>query len=347
VREGEEVHEIKIGKGLGDVSESTLRFCKQVGVEAVSMPTRWSEQTGKAPGTRLLVPKTQTGPSGRQPDPWDRSELLRIRERIESFDLIPEVAGLPLSGNILLGREGRDQDIENVITCIEIAGEIGLKVLTYNFTALRASKGYAARIGGGRGGSDLRDFDNDRIADLPPLENVGSHSVQEIWERIEWFLKAVVPVAESAGIRLAVHPNDPPVPEYRGVAQPLSDLDGLKRLIETVDSPSNSLFFDTGVTTEIGEDAAEAIRYFGGRGRIAHVHFRNARVEIPRYKYVETFLDEGDCNMHECMNAFKEVGYTGLLDPDHTPGITEDTPDTRIGWAFAIGQIISLRNSVY
>ena len=121
---------------------------------------------------------------------------------------------------------------------------------------------------------------------------------------------------------------------------------GLKRLIETVASPSNSLFFDTGVTTELGEDAAEAIRYFGGRGRIAHVHFRKVRVEIPRYKYVETFLDEGDCNMYDCMNAFMEVGYTGLLDPDHTPGITVDTPDTRIGWAFAIGQILSLRNSV-
>jgi D-mannonate dehydratase len=138
---------------MGDVSESTLRFCKQVGVEAVSMPTRWSEQTGRAPGTRLLVPTAQTGPPGGQPNPWDKLELERIKERIESFGLIPTVAGLPLSGNILLGREGRDQDIENVITCIEIAGEIGLQVLTYNFTVLRASEGYAARIGGGRGRS--------------------------------------------------------------------------------------------------------------------------------------------------------------------------------------------------
>ena len=337
---------IRIGKGLGDVSESTLRFCKQIGVEAVSMPTRWSEETGKAPGTRLLVPKTQTGPSGNQPDPWDRDELLRIRERIESFGLAPTVAGLPLSGNILLGREGRDQDLEKVIACVEIAGEVELEVLTYNFAALRASEGYAARFGGGRGGSDLRDFDNDRIAELPPLESVGCHTDEELWERIEWLLKAVVPAAESAGIRLAVHPNDPPVPDYRGVAQPLSTLDGLRRLIELVDSPANSLFFDTGVTTEIGEDAAEAIRYFGSRNRIAHVHFRNVRVETPRYKYVETFLDEGDCDVHDCIKAFSEVGYTGQLDPDHTPGITDDTHDTRVGWAFAVGQLVSLRNSV-
>jgi mannonate dehydratase len=310
------------------------------------MPTKWSKQTGKAPGTRLLVPKTQTGPSGKQPDPWDRSELIRIRERIESFGLIPSVAGLPLSGNILLGKEGRDQDLEKVIACIEIAGEIGLEVLTYNFTALRASEGYAARVAGGRGGSDLRDFDNDRITKLPPLDSVGRHTEEQLWKRIEWFLKTVVPVAESAGIRLAVHPNDPPVPEYRGVAQPLSTLDGLKRLIEIVDSPSNSLFFDTGVTTEIGQDAAEAIRFFGSRNRIAHVHFRNVRVETPRYKYVETFLDEGDCDIQACMKAFKEVEYSGLLDPDHTPGITDDTPDTRIGWAFTVGQLVSLRNSV-
>jgi mannonate dehydratase len=100
------------------------------------------------------------------------------------------------------------------------------------------------------------------------------------------------------------------------------------------------------VTTELGEDVVEAIRYFGERDRIGTVHFRNVRVEVPRYKYVETFQDEGDCDMFACMKAFHEVGYKGMLDPDHTPGITGETPDTRIGWAFAIGQMIAMRNAV-
>ncbi len=83
-----------------------------------------------------------------------------------------------------------------------------------------------------------------------------------------------------------------------------------------------------------------------GRDRIGTVHFRNVRVEAPQYKYVETFIDEGECDMLACMRAFKEVGYTGMLDPDHTPGVSGDTADTRVGWAFAIGQMIAMRHAV-
>jgi mannonate dehydratase len=164
-----------------------------------------------------------------------------------------------------------------------------------------------------------------------------------MWARIEDFLQAVVPVAEAVDVRLAVHPNDPPIPSYRGVAQPLGDLAGLKRLVDLVDSPANCIFFDTGVTTEMGEDAVAAIYYFGQRDRIGAVHFRNVRVETPRYQYLETFQDEGDCDMAACMAAFHAVGYRGLIEPDHTPGIDGDSADTRIGWAFAVGQMVALR----
>jgi mannonate dehydratase len=201
-------------------------------------------------------------------------------------------------------------------------------------------------MGRGRGGAHLRDFDFERIKGLPPLESVGQHTLAEMWDRLAYFLQAVIPTAEAAGVRMACHPNDPPVPDYRGVAQPLSDLASWKRLIDLVDSPANSLYFDTGVTTELGEDAVAAIHYFGERDRIGTVHFRNVRVELPRYKYVETFHDEGDCDMAACMRAFHEVGYTGLIDPDHTPGISADTPGAQVGWAFAIGQIIALRAAV-
>lgn len=337
---------IRIGKELGDISDETLRFYKQIGVEEVGMPTRYITQTGAAPTTRPLVPAADTGTRGSQAAVWDEAELVRIKERIESFALKPSMTYLGLSWNILLGRHGRDDDLEKVKASIEIAGRVGLRVLAYVFSALRASEGYGARYGEGRGGADYRDFDYDRIKDLPPLESVGRHSLEEMWERLTYFLEEVIPVAESAGVRLAAHPNDPPVPEYRGVAQPLGDLEGMKRLIRVVDSPSNCIYLDTGVTTEMGEDAVETIRYFGELDRIGMVHFRNVRVEVPRYKYVETFQDEGDCDMFACMKAFHEVGYKGMLEPDHTPGITGDTPDTRIGWAFAIGQMIAMRNAV-
>lgn len=335
----------QVGKELGDVALITLRFFRQIGVEVVGMPTRWNETAGTNPTKRPLVPPAQTAPPSAQPPAWDEEELRRIKSRIEAFGLTPVQANLPLSGNILLGRVDRDQDLAIVKHNIGLAGRLGLRVLTYNFTALRASEGYGARYGQGRGGADLRDFDDDRIAQLPPLPSIGEQSSEAMWERIDYFLRAVIPTAEAAGIRLAVHPNDPPVPVYRGVAQPLSDLAGLRQLVELVDSPANSLFFDTGVTTEMGEDAVAAIHDFGRRDRIGAVHFRNVRVATPYTQYVETFQDEGDCNMAACMAALHQVKYQGMVEPDHTPGIDGDTADTRIGWAFAIGQIIALRKA--
>lgn len=337
--------DIKIGKSLGDVAEETLRFFRQIGVEEVGMPTRYNTQAGTPPTRRPHVPPTQTRAAGALGAPWDEEELRAIKRRIEAFGLIPTETSLSLSGNILLGRPGRDADLETVKANIATAGRLGLRVLTYNFTALRASEGYGSRDGGGRGGADLRDFDHERIRDLPPLPAVGEHSLDAMWDRIDYFLRAVIPVAEAAEVRLAVHPNDPPVPVYRGVAQPLADLDGLKRIIDLVDSPANSLFFDTGVTTEMGEDAVAAIYHFGARDRIGTVHFRNVQVETPRYKYVETFHNDGDCDMPGCMAAFHQVGYKGLIDPDHTPGISGDTFDTRVGWALAVGQLIALRDA--
>ena len=334
-------HAVAIGVGLPNVAEETLRFYRQIGVEAASIPTRYVTRVRR----RRLVPPTQHGPRGSQPEPWDEAEIERITARVETFGLVPLGVNLPLSGSILMGRPGRDADIEKVSACVRTAGRVGIGVATYSFTALRASEGYSLRRGRGRGGSSLRDFCYDRIGHLPPLEGVGRHSMGEMWEHLAYFLQTVVPVAEEAGVRLAAHPNDPPVPEYRGVAQPLGDLEGLRRLIDLVDSSSNCLFLDTGVITELGEDAVQAIHWFGERNRIATVHFRNVHVEVPRYEYVETFIDEGDCDMMACMTALQKVGYRGMVDPDHTPGITADTPERRIGWAFAIGHMIALRNA--
>ncbi|MFP3895731.1 MAG: mannonate dehydratase [Anaerolineales bacterium] len=333
-------HQIKIGKGLSDTAEETLRFYKQIGVETVSVPPRL--RTKVTP--RGLVPPAQMGPRGPQPL-WKGQELHRVAEHVRSFGLVPSAMTLPLSGNILMGRKGRRRDISRIQECIRLAAQAGIRVLTYSFTALRASEGYAARESGGRGEASLRDFSYDRIRDLAPLPDVGRHNMTQMWDHLSFFLDAIVPVAEKEGVRLAAHPNDPPVPTYRGVAQPLSDLQGLQRLIEAVNSPSNSIFFDTGVLTEMGEDAVQAIHYFGTRDRIAIVHFRNVRVKIPRERYVETFIDQGDCDMLACMKTLQDVGYTGMVDPDHTPDIDKDTPDTRVGWAFAIGHMIALRNA--
>lgn len=341
--------QIQIGKEIGDVAESTLRFFRQIGVESIGMPSRYSTDPRTNPTIRPLIPPAQTKPTAPLSAPWDEEELRRVKQRIEAFGFRVASTNLPQSGSILLGHDDRAEQLAILKQNIRLAGDLGIPVMTYNFTALRASEGYGARysdMSDGRGGADMRDFDEERIRGLPPLPSVGQHSLDEMWERIGHFLDALIPVAEEANVRLAVHPNDPPIPVYRGVAQPLGDLDGLKKLIDLVNSPANTVFFDTGVTTEMGEDAVEAIRYFGQRDRIGIVHFRNVRVEQPRYKYVETFHDNGDCDMFGCLQALDEVGYSGTIYPDHTPYLSDDTPGTQAGWAFAIGQMIGLRSGV-
>ena len=153
-------------------------------------------------------------------------------------------------------------------------------------------EGYYEEIG--RAGAGLTAFDYDRVKDLPPLPAEGAHSLDEMWSNITYFLKAVVPVAEESGVRLALHPNDPPAPLSRGSGQIMGTVEGWKRLIDIVPSPSNGITFDCGVTREMGQDPVEVCHYFGSRDRINHVHFRNVRVRKPYEKYTEVFLDEGD-----------------------------------------------------
>jgi mannonate dehydratase len=330
----------RIGKGLGDLSDSTLRFYAQVGVEEVALPDAF---TTEPRASRPHVPPAQMRPPAPTVRRWDGRELERMRRRTEEFGLRATAKAFGLSKAILLGGDEAERDLEAVAANVRTAGEAGLTVLTYSFTGLRASEGYFALNGAGRGGTHLRGFDFARVRDLPPLEAVGQHSRAAMWERLESFLRAILPVAESAGVKIAMHPNDPPVETFRGVAQPVRSLDDLRRVVQTVDSPANTLYLDTGVLTEMGEDAPAAIREFGARGKIGIVHFRNVVVEQRYERYVETLLDAGDCDMAACMGAFVDAGYDGAIDPDHTPGFDGDTLDTHVGWAYAIGQIIGLR----
>ncbi len=333
-------YQVKIGKQIADLSESSLRFYRQIGVEEVGVPSRYVDTPRSS---RPLVPPAQERPHGPQAPAYDREEQRRICDRVRAFALEPTTISLPLSGRIVMGQHGRDDDLATVRRCIQVVGAAGLRTLTYNFTALRASAGYY--LVEGRGGAAYRAFDNTRIADLPPIPAVGTHTREEMWDRLEYFLKAVVPAAEDAGVRLAQHPCDPPVPVFRGVAQPVRTLADLERLVTIVDSPANTLFLDTGVLTEMGESAPDVIRAFGRRGRIGMVHFRNVRVLEPYTRYVETFHDDGDTDMAACMRAFFESGYDGMVEPDHTPGIVDDTLDHHAGWGFAVGQLVALRNA--
>ena len=267
--------------------------------------------------------------------PVIRERLLADKRRIDGHDLKIGVALLPQEPetqhwNVRLGGPEREREIKHVCESIRTLGGEGVPVVEYVFN-LAGVFGSQSRPTG-RGGSTVRHFDYED-AKRTPAEPAFAANEDEVWERIIYFLEHAVPVAENAGVKLACHPDDPPVPSVRGETRVLGTLDGLIRLIEAVPSEANGLNFCQGTVTEMGVDVIEAIRYFGSRGKIHHVHFRNVKGAVPRFD--ESFIDDGDVDMHAALRAYKEVGYAGTLMPDHWPVVAPGAP--LLGWAFALG----------
>jgi mannonate dehydratase len=280
----------------GALTDAGMRRVKQLGVDHVLM--------------------------GGPPIPWQEEQIRSAMDRLKAGGLALGnlmIAGFP---NTLYGRPGRDEEIEKVRQSIRAAGRAGLPVIEYNFYAHRLVEGYYEVRG--RGGAGLTAFDDHRVEGLPPPPSEGVHTLDEMWSNITYFLKAVVPVAEESGVRLALHPNDPPAPLSRGSGQIMSTLAGWKRLIEIVPSKSNGITFDCGVTREIGEDPVAVCRYFGERDCINHVHFRNVRVETPSLKYTEVFIDEGQVDMFAVMKELVRLKYPRLVYPEHPRGLDYD-----------------------
>ena len=329
---------IKITFPASGLSDDTLRFMQQIGV-------RWI--TAGGPNSPTYNERGQVtlrdGDTNTDRGSWKDEELRAMTDRAESFGL--KIGNLMLHDfrDVILGRERRDQQIEQVIESVRAAGRVGIPVVEYNWYALRAMEGYYTQIG--RGGTVLSAHDYDRSRDLPVIPEVGEHPADALWQRYEYFLKAVMPEAEAAGVYMAVHPNDPPPPMYRGCAQILGTVGGLRRLVTIVPSQYNGITFDTGVTTEMGEDAVEVARWFGSRRQINHIHFRNVIREVPREKYTETFIDVGQADMLGVLRVLKEVGYDRLLHPDHAPRFPDDE-GRKAGWGYAIGYMKGLMRSL-
>ena len=317
---------MKLTLGVRDLSTETLQFARQFGVTHLKV------------GAGDFMDEQRRGPV--QPE-----KLERTIEHIKAFDLAIGVALLPQEPgtqhwNIRLGRPERDAEIEDVCRSIDVLGRAGIRVAEYVFN-LAATWGYSDRGNTrGRGGAEITHFDYNVARDAPAPDPEQEASAEQMWERITYFLKRVVPAAEAAEVRLACHPNDPPVPYLRGEERVLGSLEGMKRLIEIVPSESNGINFCQGTFAEMGVDVVEAIRYFVTRDKINHVHFRNVRGAVPVYD--EVFIDDGDTDMVAAMRAYQEVGYRGTIMPDHTPRVADDSPFGHRGRAFALGYIRAL-----
>lgn len=292
-------------------------------------------------------------PSPHLDENWSVEGLTRLRERVESHGLRLDAVPLPLSSayvtraenpHIMLGQDPeRDQEIEAICQMIRNAAKAGIPMLKYNLTLLGVVRTPSTP---GRGGATYSTFVYDQAKQDPPLTEAGPVSEEMMWERITYFLKRVLPVAEEYKVKMACHPHDPGMPKdrgFRGIHRVLGSVDGLKRFIRIVDSPYHGLNFCQGTVSEMlehpGREIYDVIRYFGSRGKIFNVHFRNIKGGFLNFQ--ETFPDDGDVDMIRAMRTYKEVGFDGMIMPDHVPKIDTDTGGAQ-AFAYAYGYIQAL-----
>jgi mannonate dehydratase len=328
---------MKLGMGLyaGMVTSENLDFARQLSVTHIV----------------AHLPGEETFPSARE-GVWSYEDLRRLREQVERHGLKLEAIenfAVHHWDQVLLAGPGRDAQMENLKQTIRNMGKAGIPIMGYNFSLA----GVWGRVTGpfARGGAISVGYLEDkappqtpipygevwnvRYRDDAPPGDIGTVTQEEIWERLTYFLQNLVPVAEEAGVRLAMHPDDPPIPVLRGTARLITHPDHFRRLLDIVPSPYNGIEFCQGTIAEMqGADVYEAIRRYASEGKICYVHFRNVRGKVPNYE--EVFIDEGDVDMLTALRIYYECGYDGVFIPDHTPHTSCAAP-WHAGIAYALG----------
>ncbi|WP_225333527.1 mannonate dehydratase [Halomicrobium urmianum] len=279
---------------------------------------------------------------------WTYDSLLQARNRFADHGLSLEVVeDRPPMTDTVLGREGRDEEIETVKQLLRNMGTVGIDTYSWVWTenpvgVVRTSDEVPLR-----GDTRTTAYDHEQSERGP--EYPVDVTEAELWDNLEYFLDEVVPVAEEAGVNLALHPDDPPVDSVRGVPRLVNSVENVQRILDLYDSPNHGLTFCQGNFSAMGADVPAAIRQFGDR--IHFVHFRD--VEGSSEEFVETWHDEGQTDMLAAMDVYREVGFDGPIRPDHVPRMLDEghRDDAQAGYTdmgrlFAVGYMRGLMEQV-
>jgi mannonate dehydratase len=346
---------MKLGLGLyrHQLNSAHYRFAKQCGCThlVIHLVDYFKSSRSNKQGDQPLGDDSGWGMAGDSDRLWSCEELSRIREEINAEGLeLEAVENFDPAHwhDILLDGPKRDAHIANVKTLIENVGRAGIPVFGYNFSIA----GVAGRIKGAfaRGGAEAVGMDGPY--DLPLPNGMAWNMVvdpsaapgvlppathEQLWDRVARFLDEILPVAEKAGVTMAAHPDDPPMPTVRGQPRLVYQPRHYQRLIDLNPSPSNGLEFCVGTLAEMdGGDLYEAVESYSSQNRIAYVHLRNVRGKVPRYR--ETFVDDGDVDVLRVLRILGKNGFEGVIIPDHAPQMTCAAP-WHAGMAFALGYL--------
>ena len=302
----------------GNPSDRLLRFAAQLGVSGVVV------HLPDLPG------------DGR----WEYEPLLKMRQNIESYGLrVESVENTPWEWyeQAMLGGPGAGEEIDNYCYTIRSLGRAGIPVL--GFCWMPNSVWTTSVNTPARGGARARSFDLN-LVDKKVLTHGRVYTEEEMWATFARFIKRVIPVAEESGVKLALHPDDPPVESLGGIARIFRNLEGFKRAVELAASSNFGLNFCMGSWSEMGPGVPEALAYFGARGKIFYVHFRDVKGYVPKFE--ECFLGEGNVNVVDAVKILKSVGFDGCMENDHVPIMMDEDGWAPLSRAYATGYIAGL-----
>ena len=332
---------IEIAEFLPPQPSALWKLTKQAGVDVA---------VGGLPLASDLAVKGDPRPDGSAnfEAPWDYMPLFRMKQRYEAAGFrLAVIESRPPLNLAKRGLPGRDEQIDTVCTLLENMGKLGIPVWCYewmtDFNWIRTNTATPSR-----GGSVVTSFDAAALRDAPPSE-LGPISEEKLWETLQYFLERVVPVAEKAGVQLAMHPDDPPLSPIRGVGRIMRSVENFQRLLDLVPSPVNGITMCQGNFALMTDDLPGVIRHFGRQGKLFFVHLRDVRGTPDKFE--ETWHDAGKTDFLACLRAYREIGFEGVLRPDHLPTVEGDSNEaagySSFGRLYAIGYIRGLRQAVY
>lgn len=325
---------VAIGQ-FGELTREMLLFARQLGVGGVQL------------NTPVLPGEGQ----------WEERDLRWLRERCESYGLrLEAIENVPHTfyDRAMVGLPGRDEQIAAYQDTIRAMGRAGIPILGYHWMPLLVWR--TSAVTPGRGEALVSSLDADLVDAGPLAWGIRRHPLlgertvgeDEMWANYTYFMRAVLPVAEEAGVTLALHPDDPPVPTLGGVARLFWSFAGFQRAMEVAPSANHGLDFCMGCWSEMAPRTSpgviEAIKHFGGRGQIVYVHFRDVQGAVPCFQ--ECFLGEGNVDVVAAVRALRAVGFNGFMLDDHVPHLSDDTEWGHRGRAHATGYITGLIQAV-